>query len=697
MPSIWLALFLLVAAEGNAEPPRGRLCIGDAKTSLTESACSDTTGATIAIKPADRERRFFWLNTDARTAYAGAIAPKAESIVLDPKGYSALDTAIDGDATRGWPLDVKLSLAIGPQPQWMFSLDREEARRLRRLYVPRGTYHLTATAEHHRIHRARVVAGAEPEKVDIHFVPLALARGVVVDAEDRPIANASVSFPDETLCTTVNEQGAFTCELPERIPEVLVLSSPGYASREAPIRRETLTQIADLGRVRLSAGHLLTVKVVRPEPSPALVSLFLDAPRYEHSKLKSIAIKEREETVHFDAAEGEHFIVVQGQEPLERLEVPVTVKGTDTEKEIRVTPFQLAGSVRLGDAPLMEGEVEIVARQHSWRVQLPLKDGRFGATMWQDGLVSAWVSGPELAGTELFESPQLGADPSRWDIHIEKRVIAGRVFDNATKAPVPEAYIDVVAEAESSQSYFSVPIQPDGSYRILAHKPGTYTLRVESRKHMPYSVELRVIAEDRSRTHDIALEHGVLVPVDVVTPAGVGFPHASVLEGVQPDRVNPELMSRTDERGRYELRGLPGQSRLIYFVPRQGSFAVARVQMPRTSQDEKPLQVIVPPPSCALRVRVVSDGKPAPAGLLIRYNGEFVPPAIFRFVTGGMGGTDLTGEVLLPRLPAGSYELWATAGDEDEVQLIASGGTLRKPVLVGLSGGEQTVTVARLN
>jgi hypothetical protein len=694
MLSIWLTL-LVVTAEGSTEPPpRGRLCIGDAKTSITEATCSDTSAATIAVKPADRHRRFFWLSGDARTAYAGTVAPKAESIVLDPKAFSALDTVIDGDVTHGWPLDVNLSFAIGPESQWTFKLDGREAKRLQRLYVPPGTYRLTANAEHHLTYRARVVAGAQPSKLNVHFLPLALARGVVVDSEDKPIAQASIAFPDETLCTTVNEQGAFTCELPEEIPESLVVSSKGYASRDVPIRREVLTQIADLGRVRLSIGHILTLKIVRPEPSPARVSLFLDAPRYEHPKLKSIAITEREETVHFDAAEGEHFVVVEGDGPLERLEVPVKVKDADTEEEIRITPFQLAGSVRFGDAPLAEGLVEIIAREHNWREQLPLKDGVFGATMWQDGVVGGWVNGPELAAGELFYSPKLGEDPSRWDIRIEKRLIVGRVFDNATKAPVPDAHIEVVADTGDSQSYFPAGVQPDGSYRILAHKAGTYTLRVESPKHMPYSVELRISAEDRARTHDIALEQGVLQPIDVVIPAGVGIPGVSVLEGVQPDRVNPEFMSRTDERGHYELRGLPGQSRLIYFVPRQGSFAVARVAMPRTSQDAKPLQVVVPPPSCALRVRSVgSDGEPVPAGILIRYNGEFVRPAILRFVTGDMGWTGRAGEALLPRLPAGSYEVWAITGDEDEVRLIASGGTSREPVRVGLSGGEQVVTV----
>jgi hypothetical protein len=695
MLSAWLALFLMATAAENVEPPpTGRLCVGDSRTSITEATCSDSSAATIAVKAADRERRFFWLSSDARTAYAGVIAPKAESVVLDPKAFSALDTAIDGDVTRGWPLDVTMTLGVGPDQQWHWKVDRDVAKRLRRLYVPRGTYRLTAAAEHHRTHRANVVAGAEPSKLNVSFMPLPLVRGVIVDTEDKAIAEAAIAFPDETLCATANEQGAFTCELPERFPEALVVSRSGYTPRELLIGGKRVPDGFDVGRVRLTGGRLLTLKIVQPEPSAARVSLFLDGPRYNHSKLKTVSIKEREETVRFDAAEGKYLVVVEGDGPLERLEVPLTMKNADAEHEIRVEPFQLQGNVRFGDAPLSEGAVELIAPEHTWRVGLPLTGGAFSATMWQRGVLDAWVNGPAIAAGELFTSPDLGDDPSRWEIRIEKRMIVGHVFDALTKTPLRTGSFEVVGKSENSESYFPADIKPDGSYQILAHTVGTYTLRILEPDYMPYSAEVRMTAEDRIRTHDIALEKGVLQPIDVVIPAGVGLPHVSVLEGVQSDRVNPEFMSRTDERGHYELRGLPGQSRLLYFVPREGSFAVARVQMPRTSQDSKPLQVVVPAPSCALRVRIVDgDGKPAPAGLLIRYNGEFVPPAILRFVTSESGGMGGTGETLLPRLPAGSYEVWALVSDEEELQLIGSAGTARQPVRVGLSSGEQVVTV----
>ena len=76
------------------------------------------------------------------------------------------------------------------------------------------------------------------------------------------------------------------------------------------------------------------------------------------------------------------------------------------------------------------------------------------------------------------------------------------------------------------------------------------------------------------------------------------------------------------------------------------------------------------------------NGDPLPGGrVVIRYNGEFVPGLI-----AGAVGIGRNGEALLRRLPAGTYEIWVLFDDDDD-------GTSREPVRVGLSGGEETVTV----
>jgi hypothetical protein len=239
-----------------------------------------------------------------------------------------------------------------------------------------------------------------------------------------------------------------------------------------------------------------------------------------------------------------------------------------------------------------------------------------------------------------------------------------------------------------------VKTKEDGSYEILASKPGTYSLRVASPQHAASATDVVLTQEDRIRKQDITLERGIVVPLEIVSAAGTPLPGAAILEGVQPDRVNPQFMSAADERGRYELRGRAGESRVLYVVPRDGSFAVVRVQVPRTNTEARAQQVVVLPGSSALRVRTTdAGGKPVPASVLLRWNGEFIPGAILRFVTKDSSGTRESGEAVLPRLPAGAYEVWALGAREEEAALIAAGGTSRTPVRVGLSGGEQAVTL----
>jgi hypothetical protein len=246
-----------------------------------------------------------------------------------------------------------------------------------------------------------------------------------------------------------------------------------------------------------------------------------------------------------------------------------------------------------------------------------------------------------------------------------------------------------VEEGGRGRAYRTVPIKADGSYEILASKPGVYVLKVSSPDHAPFTSEVTIAAEDSSRKVDIALQAGVAQPLELVNPAGFPVLYVTVLEGVQRDRVNPQFISGAED-GKFLLRGQPGEQRLLYLIPRDGSFAIVRLQLPRRGAEVKPMRVVIPPAAGSLRLK--TDGA---AMVLMRYNGEFMPNAIARFITGQMIGTPASGEAVIPRLPAGTYELWALSSREDEERLIASGGSLRPPARVGLSGGEQTVVLAK--
>lgn len=685
--AVWL---LAVMFELTHAGSPGRLCSGDAREPLTQ--CGNTSGALIAVMPSPRERAFVWTSADGGTLYAGTIAANAKMLLLDRSAFTPIDLTFRGDAARGWPLDVELTLGARAAA-WQWTLPREVAARVRRLYVRPNRYTLTASAAHHRMLRRQLDATHPYAAGELRLLPQPLARGIVVDGDDRPIADAIVALPDGRVCVHANEQGAFACELGEPTAEALVISKPGFGAKDVTLARDTAD--VDLGRIALEPAHRLTLDIVRDEAKPARVTLFHDAPdRYSHAKVATQPIREREEEVTFDAAAGKYLVVVEGEGATERLETPVEVSESDVRRKIEIEPYRLAGTVTFGNAPLARGTVDIGAPQHTWRVPLTVVDGAFEATLWQHGSVTAFVLAPPATTPELVVSPELGADPSRWDIHLEKRTISGRVTDAATNAPLPNLELSVTTRGEDSSGYFAVRTREDGTYEILAHTPGTYALRIDAPDYVAVQQEIAVAAGDRSRTVDFALERGAVVPIEVVSPSGAPIAHAMVLEGVQPDRVNPQYINTTDGRGRYELHGRGGETRLLYVVPPDGSFAVARVVVPRKADASKPLQVVVPPPTSSLRVRTVdASGTPVSAPLLMRYEGEFVPGAMLRFVTKSFFGTSPAGEVIVPRLPAGAYEIWATAGPRDEEQLIATNAAGRAPVRVGLSGGDESVQV----
>ena len=663
-------LLLLLAAE---EPPlRGRLCIA--------KECTETTGRVFAVKPDDRARAWVWTSADASTVQLGVVPPKAEQVALDAGERTQLNATIAG--ARAWPLDVQADVRGRVQWQWTAIAPQK----LRRLIVPRGRYAIQLRAEHHRAFSR--VADANEKEVnlgELALIPLPLARGIVVDAEGKAIAGARVSDPDGELCTLSDPQGAFACELEEPFRQhSIVVSAAGYGDRETPLPRPIENDV-DLGRIELTAGHRIHLRIIRPQAGPATVALYRGRERGSSTsaKLRTRELKEREEDVQFDAGKGEYAVLVSGSGPLERFELPITVTDEDVSETITIAPYRLEGTVRIGDEPLAAGELELGSRQMTWRGKLQVLDGAFAGTLWQSEHVYGHIASREVLLLESIEPPPLGHDPTRWDIRFESRLISGRVFDALTEAPVSGAQMRVHVETPRLVTTTNANIAPGGTYRINASRPGKYKLRVSSPSHVPAEVELTVTEGDAKRTVNLPLERGGVVNVQVVSPSG------QPLGAWGYTQSGTATEGRMSHEGRFTLRGRPEEQRLLYVLPERGSFAVVRATIPK-GDDATSMRVTVPEPTSALRVTFTSEGEAVGGMLLLRCNGEFVPSAIVSVLAGGR--REQADSLFLPRLPSGVYELWA-AGFREEDELIASNGTLRPPMRVELNGGEAAVRV----
>src|SRR4029079_10931957 len=314
--------------------------------------------------------------------------------------------------------------------------------------------------------------------------------------------------------------------------------------------------------------------------------------RHEYTPIRTFVMAGKEGDFAFaDLAPGAYHVIVSGEGPLEHLSAGVKMGDKDEEKSIAVAPFRVEGTAKIGQRPIAEGIVGMNDRTR-WEEGMPIRDGKFGGVLWQTGAPEhAWIQTDEAH--ETLKPPELGADPTGWTIELKDRRVAGRVFDAETKQPVEHAELRIETATAHSRGYMSGKGQPDGSYAVVTAEDGTYTLKVSAPGYMAETAKFDFAETDRdSQSHDFALTRGVAATLEVLTPAGQPIAEAMIVDGVNSDGHNPDRFFSTGPDGRATVQMKPNEVRTLWVIPREGSFAVARV-----SAGEKPGQIVVPPPA----------------------------------------------------------------------------------------------------
>lgn len=613
-------------------------------------------------------RRLVWTSDDGKRLAVAMVPASAETLDLGKLRDVTLHVA--GDATRGLPADVR----IGFGRDAIVTVPAKSVVKLTTISLPPARYTIAFQAEHY-VTAARNIDLASNERVDageVRLRPLPLLTGTVVtpkEGKDVPLSGADLSFSAPKLrvsphLATTDEKGAFRAELPEDAPAVVVVSHAGLGSKTITLERRGTD--ANLGTIRLVPGVALTVKVARP-PELRAKSLTVTLYRKDHGFFEPTHVASRElattaDEVTFDnLAPAEHTVIVEGDGPLARLSVPVTIEeGKPAAVEVPIEPYTLQGRVTFGGEPLDGAKVEVFPPGQLWRAPLTAAaDGSFGGTSWQHGRLSGSVNDARLGTVYFGDSPELGADPSVWNFDIRKRLIAGRVYDAETKAPFPRAVVTEAAVmlVDNHQIPYrgDVHADDDGNFSILAARPGRYELRFSPPDYVPKRVVLEVAEEDGGRQADLAMEHGTKQALLLRWPDGAPIANATVFDGNAPEPGGLPPTYRSDAAGAAMIRGKKGEMHTLYVLPAEGSIAV--VHLPIGDSDAKPVDAVVGRPAGALRVVGVDpDGKPALGAVVLRYNGDFIPPDIVMRRYGGPGGA--LGERLLDRLPAGMYEVW---------------------------------------
>jgi hypothetical protein len=292
------------------------------------------------------------------------------------------------------------------------------------------------------------------------------------------------------------------------------------------------------------------------------------------------------------------------------------------------------------------------------------------------------VGSKETGNLPVDHPPELVGDPATWDITFKRRLISGRVFDEETKEPIPQASLGMQLIATNSSVSASVHISDDGTYSIAVTRDGTYDLSADAPDHVSATATIEIAEQDESKTADFPLSRGTEQVINFFWPGGEPVANATVMEGVLSDGLNAAWTGATDATGQLKLRIRRGETKTLFVIPAEGSFAPVHV----IAADGKAMRVVVPQPAASLVMNFVDgEKKSVRAAAAMRWNGEWLPGSVVSTLKSQRIGN---GSLRYPLLPAGSYEVWGFRGARRPLNPPA-----RDPVRIGLSSGEQTVEV----
>lgn len=690
-----LALFLALLTETGAPAFEGALCLSDSRP------CIETEAANVEVGPAEQPRSWVWTSTDMSRIVLGTLDAKATTVDLASKKSRRLTFALHGSTERGWPSDVDVVIMQAREKRWEWKIPSSSVRKLRELTVPEGNYLLHFGSPRHLTERRPLRPAGDMALGAVELKPLPAIRGRVVRKEEEkliPLVGAQLARNDGKLLTTTRHDGSFDAELSAPLPEEIVVFHPGVATRvvslKSDLRQADLGTDNDLGQIVMESGARLALRIVRSGDAAGeklhvrLFSVLRE--KYELVPIAKRDLAAEEDDLSFpDLAKGSYVVAIEGDTPLEFLTREIEVTEQETNDSIEIRPYRLAGSVRFGEEPLQNGEVGISSSRIKREMKLPIdEEGRFGGTLWQHGKVHGWVRAKAIGSVVSMQSPELGADPSPWNIALRRRLIEGHVLDAETKQPLAGVSMSLQKQtgegSTRSRLYTSVKVGEDGRYAIAAIDDGTYDIKVQHPERVPMqrTIELREV--DPSQLVDFALQRGVETKIEFTWPSGTPVANAPVIEGVARDGHNPLRMYATDAGGRLAIYSERGEKRTLFVLPREGSFGVAVVIGGSSGET---LRVVVPQPAGTIQVTSQNRaGKPQPSVVLLRFNGEWIPQSVAGRLPADRSAP---GIIRFTQLPAGTYELWAVKPSRDYAGTFAP--PTKAPVRVGLSGGEQHV------
>ncbi|HYC91507.1 MAG TPA: hypothetical protein VEO54_19970 [Thermoanaerobaculia bacterium] len=434
---------------------------------------------------------------------------------------------------------------------------------------------------------------------------------------------------------------------------------------------------------------------IRGTDQPLDVELLLRTPSEEWEEIEHKRLPAGTREVRFAGlASGVYQIRLHGPAPTEQLGTKIVVGANDIRRAtITVEPFTVTGRVTFGDTHLGDGAVELRHRELHWRAATGLdRDGTFRAPFWQRGVFLAKVHSPALP-TSFAETVELANGKSVLKLAIPDGRITGIVRDAKSGAPLSGVIVDLQTPLADGGRHVQLTTGPEGTFDFTGIRYGGQIVRVYPPLHLePEPVAFTIDDARRLRELDLRLDPGREVAVTVIDRENDPVAKATVYAV-----ANGKVRSRTttDEDGRASIAVPPEETATLFVVPKEDPFGMLRVPRDRT-KGRLPIYLPRSTSSLLIRARTTTGGTMPPFSLLMRYNGELVPPEVVEELAAVQGLQLMTGpesEAHLQNIPSGSYEFWPYRTDDEAQSIAASADALLAPIHVNVRVGENKIAV----
>lgn len=435
---------------------------------------------------------------------------------------------------------------------------------------------------------------------------------------------------------------------------------------------------------------------IRGTNQPLDVELLLRTPSDDWEEIDHKRLPAGTRKVRFEGlASGVYQILLRGPAATEQLGTKIGLGANDTRgTTITVEPFTITGRVTFGGTHLGAGAVELSHRELHWRAAIGLDDaGTFRAPLWQRGVFLARVHSPALP-TPFSDTLDLTEGrPAALQIAIPDGRITGIVRDAKSGAPVAGAVVTLQTTLANGEQNVKLTTGPEGTFDFTGIQYGKQTVRVYPPQHLePEPFVFTIDDARRLRELDIRLDAGREIAVTVIDRENDPVAEAMVFAV-----TSGKLRSRTttDEDGRASIAAPADEAVTLFVVGKEGPFGMLRV--PREPAKGR-LSIYLPRSmsSLLIRARTTTGETMPPFSLLMRYDGELVPPEVAEELSAVQGLQFMTGsesEAHLQNIPSGSYEFWPYRTEDEAQSITASADALLAPIQVNVRVGENKIVV----